>query len=84
MKISTDAKQEFKNTFRWKVGLILKYGQLIKIYEKLVDISNDKDLWKEHAEIVHWKLVPDPLIILVKKTLLKLRYFERGLSRNQS
>ena len=46
-------------------------------------------LWKNHAENVHQKLVPDPFLILVKnqnsncmqESLLNIRYFDRGLSK---
>ena len=43
-----------------------------------------------HAENVHQKLVPNPFLILVKNTKshcmveipLKIRYFQRGLSKS--
>ena len=47
-------------------------------------------LRKNHKENVHEKLVPDPFLILVKSEnshcmqgfLLKIRYFERALSKS--
>ena len=47
-------------------------------------------LWKNHAENMHQKVVPDPFLMLVnnpkqpltQEIILKIRYFERGLSKN--
>ena len=47
-------------------------------------------LWKNHAENMHQKVVPDPFLMLVnnpkqpltQEIISKIRYFERGLSKN--
>ena len=70
---------------RRKVLLILKLSQLIEYQIREI-------LMEKFAGSIHQKLVPDPFLILVSSPIkpihakkhLKIKYFERGLSKNLS